>query len=70
MKRGETIQPPEPLTTTRERCQQALDHLHPATLRLLNPHVYPAGLEESLHLHREELLTHFASPREENGGIQ
>ncbi len=56
MGKGKLLHPPEPLTAARERCREALEQLHPATLRLLNPHVYPAGLEAGLHLRREEML--------------
>jgi len=60
MKRGQLVAPLEPLTAARERCKQALEHLDPATLRLLNPHIYPAGIEASLHETREELLNRYA----------
>lgn len=56
MKAGRRIAPAETLETIRNRCQQNLAALHPGILRLKNPHAYPAGLEEGLHQHREQML--------------
>lgn len=56
MKAGEPIHPAEPLAKIRERCREELEHFDPAVLRLLNPHLYPAGLAENLHFAREEML--------------
>jgi nicotinate phosphoribosyltransferase len=56
MKGGRRIAPAETLETIRNRCQQNLAALHPGILRLKNPHAYPAGLEEGLHQHRENML--------------
>ena len=59
MKAGARTCPPETLAAMRERCKATLAKLHPGTLRLANPHAYPAGLELGLHRHREELLAEF-----------
>jgi nicotinate phosphoribosyltransferase len=59
MKAGARTGPPETLAAMRERCKATLAKLHPGTLRLANPHAYPAGLELGLHRHREELLAEF-----------
>lgn len=56
MKAGRRTEPAESLETIRDRCREQLAGLHPGTLRLKNPHAYPAGLEEGLHNHREQLL--------------
>lgn len=56
MKAGELIRQTEPLTTARERCASEFKRIDPAILRLLNPHLYPAGLAENLHLAREKML--------------
>ena len=56
MKAGRRIAPAETLEAIRNRCQENLAALHPGILRLKNPHAYPAGLEEGLHLRREKML--------------
>jgi nicotinate phosphoribosyltransferase len=56
MKAGRRIAPAETLETIRDRCQQSLAALDPGILRLKNPHAYPAGLEEGLHVRREKML--------------
>ncbi|MEK7950862.1 nicotinate phosphoribosyltransferase [Luteolibacter soli] len=56
MKAGHRTVPAEPLEAIRNRCQENLAALHPGILRLKNPHAYPAGLEEGLHQHREQIL--------------
>ena len=54
---------PASACTTRRRLADARDHarhelgtLHPAILRQLRPHWYPAGLEWGLHTRREALI--------------
>lgn len=59
MKAGARTGPPEPLAVMRERCKATLAKLHPGSLRLANPHAYPAGLELGLHQHREQVLAEF-----------
>ncbi len=59
MHAGKRLAAPEPLEAARERCRKTLASLHPGTLRLKNPHAYPAGLEAGLHAHREQLLAAF-----------
>lgn len=59
MKAGVRTGAAEPLAALRERCKATLAKLHPGTLRLANPHAYPAGLELGLHNHREEVLAEF-----------
>ena len=59
MKAGVRTTAPEPITATRERCRATLSKLHPGTLRLVNPHAYPAGLEQGLYQERERLLADF-----------
>ncbi len=56
MKSGETIDPVPSLTIARETRAANLQQLHPGTLRLENPHTYPAGLEQTLHHRREALI--------------
>ncbi len=56
MRNGERLLDPEPLEVLRGRTLSSLRCLHPAVLRLQNPHAYPAGLEEGLHERREALL--------------
>jgi len=56
MKRGELIGEPQDLSAARERRRQAVESLHPGILRLDNPHLYPAGIELSLHDRREVMI--------------
>jgi nicotinate phosphoribosyltransferase len=49
---GRRVAPVESLETIRERAQAALRQLKPAAKRLLNPDLYPVGLERSLHERR------------------
>jgi nicotinate phosphoribosyltransferase len=44
------------LHEARARAREELDALHPAILRQLRPHWYPAGLELGLHRRRETLI--------------
>ncbi len=44
------------LEEVRERTRTQLASLHPGIKRFLNPHRYPAGLEQSLHTLRTELV--------------
>lgn len=39
-----------------QRTQDQLAHLHPGIMRLTNPHAYPAGLDEQLHIIRTALI--------------
>lgn len=57
MKNGALLREIESPTAARERCQEALTQLHPTILRLTNPHRYPAGMEQSLHERREQMIT-------------
>ena len=41
---------------SRDHARHELGTLHPAILRQLRPHWYPAGLEWSLHRRREALI--------------
>ena len=49
---GRRVAPSPTLPEIRERARRQLDALHPAIRRLLNPHVYPVGLERRLHERR------------------
>ena len=44
------------LVESRQRGIDELDRLHPTIKRLLNPHVYPVGLEKSLFERRNDLI--------------
>ena len=46
---------PDP-TVVRARAREQLGRLHPTIRRLLNPHRYPAGLENRLHALRQRLI--------------
>ena len=56
MKHGEVLTDLPTLQAARETCAAALQSMHPSTLRLENPHTYPAGLEQTLHARREEMI--------------
>lgn len=59
MKEGKRLVGPESLDTIRARCKESMAKLHPGTKRLVNPHTYPAGLEQGLHEERERLLADY-----------
>ena len=44
------------LATARDHARHEVGSLHPAILRQLRPHWYPAGLELGLHRRRESLI--------------
>ncbi|WP_114779068.1 nicotinate phosphoribosyltransferase [Botryobacter ruber] len=44
------------LKAIKARVQEELRHLHESIRRYLNPHSYPAGLEESLHQYKLDLI--------------
>jgi len=48
----------------RQRCKAQLSMLHPSIKRLLNPHRYPAGLEQSVH---EARMRHIMEHRSSSG---
>ena len=56
MKKGALLNPLPTLEAARETCTKNLQQIHPTTLRLENPHTYPAGLEQTLHDKREALI--------------
>jgi nicotinate phosphoribosyltransferase len=56
MREGRRLAPSPTLSEIRARAHQQLEALHPATRRLLNPHVYPVGLERQLHERRMGLV--------------
>ncbi len=47
-----------PLAASQRRAIEELDRLHPSIKRLKNPHLYPVGLEKSLHDRRTRLVMH------------
>lgn len=53
---GGRVYDPPPLPASRDHARRELGTLHPAILRLLRPHWYPAGLEWGLHTRREALI--------------
>ena len=56
MKGGELIGEAQDLSVARDVRQQAVESLHPGILRLDNPHLYPAGIEQGLHERREVMI--------------
>jgi len=53
---GRRVYDPPDATAARTRCLDQRARLHPAIRRLLNPHRYPAGLENRLHELRQRLI--------------
>jgi nicotinate phosphoribosyltransferase len=52
LRRGRRVAPAPTLDDVRDRARDQVASLHPAIRRLLNPHVYPVGLEMGLHERR------------------
>ncbi|WP_162054338.1 nicotinate phosphoribosyltransferase [Pontibacter pamirensis] len=55
-KEGQLIYTLPDLATIKARTKAQLDRLHESIRRYLNPHNYPAGLEESLHQYKTDLI--------------
>jgi nicotinate phosphoribosyltransferase len=53
---GQRVYDVPPLEQSRDLARHELGTLHPAILRQLRPHWYPAGLEWSLYKRREALI--------------
>jgi nicotinate phosphoribosyltransferase len=53
---GERVYELPPLAEARDHARHELGTHHPAILRQLRPHWYPAGLEWGLHTRREALI--------------
>jgi nicotinate phosphoribosyltransferase len=53
---GRRVYAPPLLAESRERTHQQLALFHAGIKRLVNPHGYPAGLEERLHEHKMSLI--------------
>ncbi len=63
MRDGKRVTAPELLDMIRSRCKETVAKLHPGTTRLVNPHTFPAGLEQGLHDARELLLAEYRQKR-------
>ncbi|MGD0121303.1 MAG: nicotinate phosphoribosyltransferase [Candidatus Limnocylindrales bacterium] len=56
LRKGARVSPAPGLDEIRARAQSQIRNLHPAIRRLLNPHIYPVGLEMRLHERRSALV--------------
>jgi nicotinate phosphoribosyltransferase len=56
MRAGKRMQPAPTLDEVRARARNQVASLHPAIRRLLNPHIYPVGLEMRLNERRSALV--------------
>ena len=56
LRKGERVYTPPTVTESRDRTHRQLALFHPGIKRFINPHRYPAGLEESLHRHKAEMI--------------
>ena len=67
---GEPLLQPMPrpdsgnLSLARLRAEKELKQLHPSIRRLMNPHLYPVGLEETLYLRRQKMMQELLSRKE------
>ena len=55
LRAGRAVGPTPSLEASRRRLREQLARFHPSVKRLLNPHIYPVGLEHSLHESRQRL---------------
>jgi nicotinate phosphoribosyltransferase len=53
---GKRIYDFPPLAEIRQRTQKQLETLHPTIKRIINPHLYPVGLEQKLHSLKNKLI--------------
>jgi nicotinate phosphoribosyltransferase len=53
---GQSVYASPPLPEIRQRTLKQIASLHPTVRRLLNPHVYPAGLAPNLHELKTKLI--------------
>jgi nicotinate phosphoribosyltransferase len=56
LRKGKLVYASPTLEETRERTRQQLAMLHPGIKRFVNPHQYPAGLEQGLHELKTRLI--------------
>jgi len=55
---GELVYASPTLAEMRTRTRDQLNCLHPGTVRFLNPHEYPVGLEAGMHQLKSDLILH------------
>ncbi|HEX4202452.1 MAG TPA: nicotinate phosphoribosyltransferase, partial [Chthoniobacterales bacterium] len=55
-RRGELVYERPSISQSRSLAQTELGRFHPAVKRLLNPHIYPVGLELGLHESKARLM--------------
>jgi nicotinate phosphoribosyltransferase len=63
MRDGRRVSASPSLNEIRERARAQVGALHPGIRRLLNPHVYPVGLERRLHDRRTQLILERRLPK-------
>lgn len=54
--KGKRVYSTPSIEAIRAHCMQELSRLHPTIRRIVNPHLYPAGLEKGLFRRRESLI--------------
>ena len=64
LREGRRTTPSPTLDEIRDRARGQIASLHPAIRRLLNPHVYPVGLERRLNERRTQLVLELRTPRQ------
>jgi nicotinate phosphoribosyltransferase len=63
LRAGKRVGPAPTLNEVRDRARAQIEALHPGIRRLLNPHVYPVGLERRLHDRRTQLILEHRLPK-------
>jgi nicotinate phosphoribosyltransferase len=63
MRGGRRVAPSPTLDEIRDRARKQIGGLHPAIRRMMNPHVYPVGLERRLHERRTQLVLDLRLPK-------
>jgi len=64
LREGRRTNPSPTLDEIRDKARGQIASLHPAIRRLLNPHVYPVGLERRLNERRTQLVLELRTPRQ------
>ena len=68
-RQGKLVYEPPTATEIRDYSKEQLKKLHPGIKRLLNPHQYPVGLEQSLHQLKTDLIMVARNERDRNAKL-
>jgi nicotinate phosphoribosyltransferase len=56
MKHGSVVRVPDDLAVARERARTELAMLSPRSRRFMNPQPYPVGLDNRVHIKKQQLI--------------